>query len=135
MKEWGLLEKQVFFPHYFLTMPIWRMGAAATDSLPATEQTGAERLTGKKWDGDGNRAGEMSGIRFYPHQNKVKTCVEEAASEKERESLKLKLLRFHTDPQVVKVRYEARVQSNLMEVKAGNINIHLIAHFDALLPV
>lgn len=33
-------------------------------------------------------------------------------------------LRFHTDPRGVKVTYEAKVQSNFMEVKARNININ-----------
>lgn len=32
-------------------------------------------------------------------------------------------LRSHTDPSV-EVRYEARVQSNFVEVKGRNINIH-----------
>lgn len=39
------------------------------------------------------------------------------------DSLKLRLLRLHTDPKV-QVRHEARVQSNFMEAKDRCININ-----------
>lgn len=53
MKEWSSLEKQVFSPHYFLTMPHLVRGSCC-HRLPANPGTNTRRVADReKWNGMG----------------------------------------------------------------------------------
>lgn len=52
MKEWSSQEKQVFSPHYFLTMPHLVRGSCC-HRLPANPGTNTRREADReKWDGN-----------------------------------------------------------------------------------
>lgn len=74
MKEWSSQEKQVFSPHYFLTMPHLVRGSCC-HRLPANPGTNTRREADReKWDGMG--IGKRVGQILSSPNNKVKTCVE-----------------------------------------------------------
>lgn len=95
MKEWSSLEKQVFSPHYFLTMPHLVQGSCC-HRLPANWGTNTRReADGEKWDGMG--IGGMSWAdTTLTKTTRLKTCV----GEKKKKNMEraLKTSRFHTDP-------------------------------------